>query len=248
MQMIAPFMEIMDGILGKFTMLDSRADPKVPFVFAISSKMSSNPTQLCLFRNYNYNDSSMPDNFLISPEQAAEALDWTSDGQRDNASKEPKRIRIRKLSRRRSLRKKMNEKLRKAESKDSERPRGGSRHPGSFRVPQKVALRASTAAPTVFKPLLMGNELYCDGGIVASNPTAVAIHEARTLFPDIPIELVVSIGTGKYTVEKNVPRIGMIHIAVFICILILIIVFFMIRLGWHHQSDCELCDGCREHS
>merc|ERR1739844_542338 len=83
-----------------------------------------------------------------------------------------------------------------------------SRHPGSFRVLQKAALRATTAAPTVFKPLLMGGELYCDGGIVASNPTAVAIHEARTLFPDIPIELVVSCGTGKFVEEKSVPRIG----------------------------------------
>jgi predicted acylesterase/phospholipase RssA len=67
---------------------------------------------------------------------------------------------------------------------------------GSFRVLQRYALRASTAAPTVFKPILMGGEMYCDGGIVASNPAAVAIHEARTLFPDIPIELVVSVGTG----------------------------------------------------
>jgi hypothetical protein len=37
---------------------------------------------------------------------------------------------------------------------------------------------------------MMGGEMYCDGGIVASNPTAVAIHEAKTLFPGIPIELV----------------------------------------------------------
>lgn len=38
--------------------------------------------------------------------------------------------------------------------------------------------------------------MYCDGGIVASNPAAVAVHEARALFPDIPIEMVVSVGTG----------------------------------------------------
>lgn len=57
-------------------------------------------------------------------------------------------------------------------------------------------MRASTAAPTVFKPVLMGEELYCDGGIVACNPTGVAIHEARTIFPGIPIEMIVSCGTG----------------------------------------------------
>jgi calcium-independent phospholipase A2-gamma len=67
---------------------------------------------------------------------------------------------------------------------------------GSFRVLQRYALRASTAAPTVFKPVMMGGEMYCDGGIVASNPSAVAVHEARCIFPDIPIELVVSVGTG----------------------------------------------------
>jgi calcium-independent phospholipase A2-gamma len=54
----------------------------------------------------------------------------------------------------------------------------------------------------------MGGEMYCDGGIVASNPTAIAIHEARNLFPDIPIELVVSIGTGGFLEQKSAPRIG----------------------------------------
>ena len=64
---------------------------------------------------------------------------------------------------------------------------------GSFRPLQREALRKSTAAPTIFKPVKVKDVLYCDGGIVASNPTAIAIHEARTLFPDVPIELV-----GKY--------------------------------------------------
>jgi calcium-independent phospholipase A2-gamma len=55
---------------------------------------------------------------------------------------------------------------------------------------------------------MMGGEMYCDGGIVASNPAAVAVHEARTLFPDIPIELVVSVGTGAFLEQKSAPRIG----------------------------------------
>jgi calcium-independent phospholipase A2-gamma len=55
---------------------------------------------------------------------------------------------------------------------------------------------------------MMGGEMYCDGGIVASNPTAIAIHEARSVFPDVPIELVVSIGTGGFLEKKSAPRIG----------------------------------------
>jgi calcium-independent phospholipase A2-gamma len=54
----------------------------------------------------------------------------------------------------------------------------------------------------------MQGEIYADGGIVSSNPTAVAIHEARALFPNIPIELVVSIGTGGFLEQKSAPRIG----------------------------------------
>lgn len=55
------FSEVMSEILKDQSMLDSRANPDVPLVFAISSKMSSTPTQLSIFRNYNYSSGDMPD-------------------------------------------------------------------------------------------------------------------------------------------------------------------------------------------
>ena len=155
-------MQIMQEILGTATMLDSRANPDVPLVFAISSKMSVNPTSLTLFRNYNYDGNTQPDSFVISQEEASKVLGLNSD---DIDVLQKKKHYSGILSRRkRSFHRKL-----KRNHKPSQNyyhsDRFGSRHPGSFRVPQKVALRASTAAPTVFKPLLMGGELYCDGGI-----------------------------------------------------------------------------------
>lgn len=183
----APFMTVMQEILGDNSMLDSRADPSVPLTFGISSKMSSNPTQLCLFRNYNYGGGELPDAFVIDPEEA-----------RINLGLKPENFSFTMPTWDRAA----------VSGKCAPRTGEGSRHPGSFRVLQRVAMRASTAAPTVFKPVLMSGELYCDGGIVASNPTAVAIHEARILFPDVPIEMVVSCGTGGFIEEKSAPRIG----------------------------------------
>lgn len=43
-------------------------------VFAISSKMSSTPTQICLFRNYNYGSGSMRDSFVLDPIEAKRDL------------------------------------------------------------------------------------------------------------------------------------------------------------------------------
>ena len=49
---------------------------------------------------------------------------------------------------------------------------------------------------------------------MASNPAAVAIHEARTIFPDVQIELIVSCGTGAFLEEKSEPRIGWVRTCV----------------------------------
>jgi hypothetical protein len=68
-----PFTRIMDEILGDTTMLDTRADPRTPLVFAIASKMSSSTSKMALFRNYNYEGGSK-DNFVIRPEKARKIL------------------------------------------------------------------------------------------------------------------------------------------------------------------------------
>jgi len=185
------FIQVMEEILGDDSMLESRGNPRVPYVFAVSTKMSSTPTTVCLFRNYNYSGGELPDAFVIDPDDARREIGLPP--------KPDSPLRITDKSKYYSA---------KTAATMLLKNRIGSRNPGSFRIPQKVALRTTTAAPTVFKPVLMGGELYCDGGMVASNPTAIAIHEARTLFNDVPIDCVVSLGTGGFLETKSSPRIG----------------------------------------
>ena len=82
------------------------------------------------------------------------------------------------------------------------------RYPGSYRVNTLTTIRATTAAPTFFTPVQWDGGLYCDGALVANNPTAIALQEAKSLHPGIPIELVVSIGTGIYNQTNNVQSMG----------------------------------------
>ena len=111
-------------------------------------------------------------------------------------------------------------------------------------------MRATTAAPTYFKPVQMGDGMYSDGGLIASNPTAVAIHEARTLYPDIPIELVVSVGTGEFVSEKVEPSFGWVRIIKLVVphssltkITTILSsdsnLYLLDLLGWDHQSNCQ---------
>lgn len=72
-----------------------------------------------------------------------------------------------------------------------------------------TAIRATTAAPVYFTPVQWEGGLFVDGALVANNPTAIALQEAKVLYPGIPVELVLSIGTGYYVdTQSDLKSIG----------------------------------------
>jgi len=62
------------------------------------------------------------------------------------------------------------------------------------------AARATSAAPTFFKPIKLGrtqNQPFIDGGLGRNNPSQLVLEEAEALFGDRQLCCFVSIGTGQ---------------------------------------------------
>lgn len=76
-------------------------------------------------------------------------------------------------------------------------------HEGSSNHAVWQAVRASSAAIYYLDDFSCGGEKFQDGAVVANNPSVIALQEARALWPDAPIDVFVSIGTGSNPHERR---------------------------------------------
>jgi hypothetical protein len=57
-------------------------------------------------------------------------------------------------------------------------------------------VRASSAAPYYLEDFLCGTDRFQDGAATANNPALIALQQGRLLHPDLPVEVLVSLGCG----------------------------------------------------
>jgi patatin-like phospholipase/acyl hydrolase len=69
-------------------------------------------------------------------------------------------------------------------------------------VPLSVVARATSAAPTYFEPLAVGERALVDGGVFAVNPAMSAYAEVRRFDPEAEVVLL-SLGTGEQTRKRR---------------------------------------------
>lgn len=87
-------------------------------------------------------------------------------------------------------------------------PNSKSSHVGTDEETILNSCMATSAAPIYYEPHKFEGQDYVDGGLVANNPTNIALKESKTLYNfqsySNKIDVVVSLGTGNLT-EENRP-------------------------------------------
>ena len=73
-----------------------------------------------------------------------------------------------------------------------------SHYDGTHKYSVWQAVRASSAAPGYYEDFKIEGHLFHDGGVLANNPTAIALHEAKQLWPDEELQCVISVGNGRF--------------------------------------------------
>ncbi|EAN30627.1 Patatin-like phospholipase family protein [Theileria parva strain Muguga] len=74
---------------------------------------------------------------------------------------------------------------------------------GSCTIRLRDAIKATTSALGYFPLFERNGHLYGDGALYCNNPSVVALIESKLLYPDTPVELLVSIGNGLSQVSPN---------------------------------------------
>ena len=87
---------------------------------------------------------------------------------------------------------------------DRTRSRSSTSHGASDQIPGSCkhrlwqGVRASSAAPYYLADYQHGNDKWQDGAVTCNNPAMLGVMEARKLWPDRPIDCVVSLGSGVF--------------------------------------------------
>lgn len=123
----------------------------------LSSVLSCNPAKLFMWRNYNYRSRAQRSRYEVFVKNARRPA-WTS-----------RCVRAFVVSRRPTN-----------DTSTTPQPNPNTTdQQGDFRARVREAIRATTAAPTYFYPLVRRGMVHSDGALLANNPTAIAIHEAK---------------------------------------------------------------------
>lgn len=71
-----------------------------------------------------------------------------------------------------------------------------SKYGGCCHIKMWEAMRCTTAAPAYFDAYTVNGHRLADGGISTNNPTGIAIQEAKALWPEKKLDVVLSVGVG----------------------------------------------------